>query len=305
MLDFYEGINRIANSEMVIPTDLHIYSHDSSMNLKDRAIQTPKPHFHQSWNAKADTAAPNAMAEWENVQEIKYYLNASCKLSQSNAAGEHTSCKYATQAERTDPCTPTFPHSALFSTVRTPSLLDSYQISYPSEAAILARSMSFASTVESSTDGWLPSPAVITLPLLDTLRGLSLPHAARAVGVSATAFKKACRRLGVRRWDYRRGPGRAGSKRARGASRAAPRSRSGSWSQSRSPDEADVSLVEADLTRTVSLVEADLPDGLDSDGGADDALVLEMLARPWPQGGGAGSPGRPGHTMGGLGPTRS
>ena len=30
--------------------------------------------------------------------------------------------------------------------------------------------------------------------------------------VPATAFKKACRRLGVTRWDYRRGPGRASSK---------------------------------------------------------------------------------------------
>ncbi len=46
-----------------------------------------------------------------------------------------------------------------------------------------------------------------TRDLLDALRGMSLPRAASAVGVSATAFKKACRRLGVARWEYMRGPG--------------------------------------------------------------------------------------------------
>ena len=38
---------------------------------------------------------------------------------------------------------------------------------------------------------------VISLELLDSLHGLSLPLAASTVGVPATAFKKACRRLGV------------------------------------------------------------------------------------------------------------
>ena len=56
------------------------------------------------------------------------------------------------------------------------------------------------------------SPVVISLELLDSLRGLSLPLAASTVGVSASAFKKACRRLGVCRWEYRRGPGRTSSK---------------------------------------------------------------------------------------------
>jgi hypothetical protein len=54
----------------------------------------------------------------------------------------------------------------------------------------------------------IPSPMVITRELIDTLHGLPLPRAARTVGVSATAFKKACRRLGITRWDYTRGPGR-------------------------------------------------------------------------------------------------
>jgi hypothetical protein len=53
-----------------------------------------------------------------------------------------------------------------------------------------------------------PSPLVITREQIDALRGLPLPRAAGAVGISATAFKRACRRLGVARWDYKRGPGR-------------------------------------------------------------------------------------------------
>ena len=50
---------------------------------------------------------------------------------------------------------------------------------------------------------------VLTHDLLRALRGQPLPLAARAVGVSATSFKRACRRLGVGRWEYTRGPARA------------------------------------------------------------------------------------------------
>ena len=53
-----------------------------------------------------------------------------------------------------------------------------------------------------------PRAVVVTSALVHSLRGLPLPQAARAVGLSATAFKRACRRLGVARWDYTRGPGR-------------------------------------------------------------------------------------------------
>ena len=53
-----------------------------------------------------------------------------------------------------------------------------------------------------------PSPVVITTAVIDSLRGLPVPHAARSIGVSVTAFKRACRRLGVNRWQYARGPGR-------------------------------------------------------------------------------------------------
>ena len=49
---------------------------------------------------------------------------------------------------------------------------------------------------------------VITSAMIEALRGQPLPAAARAVGVSATSFKRACRQLGIRRWGFRRGPGR-------------------------------------------------------------------------------------------------
>ena len=52
-------------------------------------------------------------------------------------------------------------------------------------------------------------PVIITSGVIQSLRGLPLPCAARSMGLSITAFKRACRRLGVRRWDYTRGPGKA------------------------------------------------------------------------------------------------
>lgn len=54
----------------------------------------------------------------------------------------------------------------------------------------------------------LPQPPVlVTRDSLEVLRSLSLAQAARAVGVSPTAFKVACRRLGIQRWEYQRGRG--------------------------------------------------------------------------------------------------
>ena len=52
------------------------------------------------------------------------------------------------------------------------------------------------------------APVAVTTEDLESLRGISLRQAARAVGVSVTAFKRACRRLGIVRWEYKRGPGR-------------------------------------------------------------------------------------------------
>ena len=121
------------------------------------------------------------------------------------------------------------------------------------------------------------SRAVIDLELLNALRGLSLPIAARTVGISATAFKKACRRLGLTRWQYRRGPGRSGHKRGAIPTRAAG-------------DEIDAELAGMDGVEWEENGLADwLGGGFSEAGGAygpagdgDDALVLEMLARPWP-----------------------
>ena len=53
-------------------------------------------------------------------------------------------------------------------------------------------------------------PVVVTPELLATLHDLPLHKAAEAIGVSATAFKKACRKLGVRRWTYKRRAGVCG-----------------------------------------------------------------------------------------------
>jgi hypothetical protein len=53
-------------------------------------------------------------------------------------------------------------------------------------------------------------PVVVTMELLSTLHDLPLHKAAEAIGVSATAFKKACRKLGVRRWTYKRRAGLCG-----------------------------------------------------------------------------------------------
>ena len=54
----------------------------------------------------------------------------------------------------------------------------------------------------------LAAATVLTPTILAALQGQPLPAAARSVGMSATAFKRACRRLGTRRWGFRRGPGR-------------------------------------------------------------------------------------------------
>ena len=49
-----------------------------------------------------------------------------------------------------------------------------------------------------------PAPVVVTQELLAGLADLPLYKAAAAVGISPTAFKKACRRLGISRWAYKR-----------------------------------------------------------------------------------------------------
>ena len=53
-----------------------------------------------------------------------------------------------------------------------------------------------------------PGRVVVNPELLESLRGLPLPHAARSIGISVTAFKAACRKLGIRRWEHTRGRAR-------------------------------------------------------------------------------------------------
>jgi hypothetical protein len=48
-------------------------------------------------------------------------------------------------------------------------------------------------------------PVIITQEVLKTLEGQPLTAAAQRLGVSPTAFKNACRKLGIRRWAYRKG----------------------------------------------------------------------------------------------------
>ena len=134
-----------------------------------------------------------------------------------------------------------------------------------------------------------PSPVLITLPLLDSLRGRSLPKAASTIGVSATAFKRACRSLGVVRWDFTRGPAR----RKRGSTPCAGQLGTESCSPTDSgpipcspgsDDPADDIMVPCGNHEgsNIAAAETENPWLADEEPEADDALVLEMLARPWP-----------------------
>ena len=49
-----------------------------------------------------------------------------------------------------------------------------------------------------------PKPIVVTLDTLETLKDLPLGSAAEKLGISPTAFKRACRVLGIRRWTYQK-----------------------------------------------------------------------------------------------------
>ena len=68
-----------------------------------------------------------------------------------------------------------------------------------------------------------PQPIVVTLDTLQTLKGLSLGVAAEKLGISPTAFKRACRALGMRRWAYQRGSDRASARALRRMTNAAHR----------------------------------------------------------------------------------
>ena len=54
------------------------------------------------------------------------------------------------------------------------------------------------------SDGNGPCPVSITLELLESMADLTIVAAAQRIRVSATSLKKACRKLGVDRWPYRK-----------------------------------------------------------------------------------------------------
>jgi hypothetical protein len=57
-------------------------------------------------------------------------------------------------------------------------------------------------TCDDQRDFSVPVPVYVTLEALEQLSSLSLPKAASKLGISATAMKKACRKLGITRWPY-------------------------------------------------------------------------------------------------------
>ena len=150
------------------------------------------------------------------------------------------------------------------------------------------------------------APVILTPSLLKSLHGLKLPQAAKAVGISITTFKHACRRLGIPRWQGTRGPGR---RRLEGIIK--PKNQPGKSSgPSERPCTADNFKQEELLEYGSDIDIAGLADGcralekewlakvsksgcisVSPSAGSvgdeaadcrDDKLVLEMLAQPWP-----------------------
>ena len=143
------------------------------------------------------------------------------------------------------------------------------------------------------------SPVIlITLDLVQSLHGLSLPQAAKVLGISVTAFKNACRRLGIRRWEYTRGKGRAKElmirQRAADISTASTPDRS---DPDRCPASAeDDSVIDGGLARAAlkeleplgeewasSNVDYNWPDAFNEEPvtESDEQLVRYMLAQGW------------------------
>ena len=155
-----------------------------------------------------------------------------------------------------------------------------------------------------------PVSIIITPALLQSLPAVPLSQAAHSVGISAYALKRACRRLGMRRWPYTRGKSKGTLQEAKTSSVK------GSEHASRSHTEAsldwDAARNSTENTGGVRMEENFesedcwklcewLADGcrelenewarvLELKGEseertmlADDLLVLDMLAKPWIQ----------------------
>ena len=150
------------------------------------------------------------------------------------------------------------------------------------------------------------SPVIITPALLQSLLAVPLPQAAHSVGISAYALKRACRRLGMRRWPYTRGPSKdkgrqtnaglvQGSKHASkshtdwDAARTSTENTGGVRMEGNFESDECCKLCEwlADGCREL---EDEWARALELKGEseertmlADDLLVLDMLAKPWIQ----------------------
>ena len=161
----------------------------------------------------------------------------------------------------------------------------------------------------SERQSFLESPLIITPILLQSLRGISLPHAAQAVGISVYAFKRACRQLGIRRWPYTRGPNQhnkrpAGVFYSRKVVVATTRTCEESMSCYVSPDEGSFAEILGDcrvdevstpcecladgcraLEEEWSIIRAGISEAARAPWGfdalADDRLALDMLKQRW------------------------
>ena len=150
----------------------------------------------------------------------------------------------------------------------------------PTDTNVISAIIQPRSSRPDSCDERLNQPVVITCALLQALRDLPMSGAAQALCISVTSLKKACRRLGIRRWAYRRGPGRASRKASRPVDAPAEPGRPAgcnaaacAGSQPQSPS--------GDMTED-RVAAARLWDMEDPGAAADDATVLAMLALPWP-----------------------
>ena len=138
------------------------------------------------------------------------------------------------------------------------------------------------------------SPVIlITLNLVHPSRP-PLPQAAKVLGIFVTVPKNACRRLGIRRWEYTRGKGRAKELMIR--QRAADISMA-STSDHSDPDRCeDDSIIDGGLVRAaLTELESFCEEWASSNAGhtcldafneepvteADDQLVRYMLAQGW------------------------
>ena len=124
-----------------------------------------------------------------------------------------------------------------------------------------------------------PNAVIVTAQLLDALRGLSLPKAASTLGVSTTAFKRACRSLGIIRWGFTRGPARV----ARNSCRASHKNLNDSLINTSPETDSKYALpCGYDGWCSDGAEQIDKLWLLAEEPEADDALVLEMLSWKWP-----------------------